>query len=98
MILKVKANKAEFAQARAGGEVYGELLERRSEDGPYQIYVELGNEAPYEPREQDDPKAQYKFFINCYIEIYKSKRALDEGRALATESRDSSHFVLLRGD
>jgi hypothetical protein len=82
----VKADRAEFDQAEAGGEVYGELRNLRISGVSPQVYIELGRERPYVQNDKDDPNAEYKFFVNCYIEVYASQKSMNDGNYLATEN------------
>jgi hypothetical protein len=90
--LRVKTDQGEFDQAEAGGEVYGELRNLRISGASPQVYIELGRERPYVQSDNDDPKAEYKFFINCYVEVYASQKSMNEGTYVATE--DGVNIIL----
>lgn len=70
---EIKAlNKLEFAATKANGAIYGKC------NGVY-AYVELGKEEEYIERPNDNPKTEYRFFINCTVEYSETKEQSNQG-------------------
>jgi hypothetical protein len=81
MALRIKVTRTEFEAAAANGCVYGLVRGKR---GLY-VYAELGREEEYIFRPNDDPKADYRLFLNCDAFFALTEEQLDEGIFVAEE-------------
>ncbi len=88
MILSIKAIRNEFNAACAGGCVYGRF---QGQSRVY-VYAELGQEKSYLPKPSDDPKTNYRLFINCDVFFAESEEQLNSG-FFATEIFNSTVVI-----
>ncbi len=76
MITKIKAlSRGEFEAACANGYVYGKYLGKRD----IYTFASLGMEKDYIPSPNDDPKTEYRIFINCIASFTTTKERLLKG-------------------
>lgn len=80
-MIRVQTELAEFSAAESNGYVYGQI--RRSAVFP--VYVVLGTETPYTLSTKDDPKTQYRRFVNCTVYYAETEEQLDGEQYLAVE-------------
>jgi len=80
MMVRIKVNREEFNQAESDGAVWGQYLYRKPK---LFVYSELGKERDYIPTDKDDPRADYRLFINCYVEYYRTMEDLNSGNTIA---------------
>lgn len=88
MVLRIKAVRQEFDAACAGGCVYGQFQGQRD----VLVYAELGRELPYTSKPNDDPKTNYRLFVNCDVFFAKSQEQLNDGD-FDTEILDSTVII-----
>jgi hypothetical protein len=88
-MIYIKTENEEFDAAQANGYVYGQVRLAKI----FFVYVELGAEREYNPSPKDDPKTEYRFFVNCTLWFAESESQLDNGDYVAT---DSGNVVIYR--
>lgn len=75
MALRIKVSRLDFDAACTNGYVDGQESGR---PGVY-VYAELGKEKEYIPNANDDPKTNYRLFLNCDVSYAKTEENAAEG-------------------
>jgi hypothetical protein len=75
MTIRIKVNKAEFNQAASNGEVFGECLDTKPK---FYVYIELGREREYIPKDRDNKGTEYRLFTGCDVYAAKTEEQLDD--------------------
>lgn len=89
MTLRIKVSLSEFQAACTDGCVYGELRGKR---GLY-VYAELGREMQYNRSQNDDPKTDYRIFVNCDVYFAKTREQLETGEFEAEEIGNTTLII-----
>lgn len=80
-LIKVLVDRSNFDEAEAGGFVDGVIRVLVNGIGMQEVlvYVELGEEKKYRRHPKDDPKTEYKLFINCCVCVADTEEDLENG-------------------
>lgn len=74
----VKADSKQiFEQMTSEGCVDGVIVYGPGKEIP--VYVELGKEREYTPRDNEDKKTPRRFFVGCIVYFAQTKQRRDEG-------------------
>ncbi len=74
-MLQVKTNALEFNNAESNGYIYGYVIRKHK----FSVYINLGEEVPYNTTKTDHENTKYRLFRNCTVYYSENDDDLDKG-------------------